>query len=421
MDMEIDLQESGNGSAISTRVDVYILPEFYSNTAHAGKSHIGVPRRKVGTLNDTDDMEGAVRMFAKEPGAYFVEVRAGRDVLDSRVIEVKSRAQNIELDSVPPPAPPQDALVPLFQQLNQTLERLESGRSDSRLRGRRENRGRVRRRFRATLMRDADMPQQPTAAEVRESERARYNELLDLKIENAELRLKQAAPQAEKSSPDLSGLLSQVLVAKVASGDDDVTDRLIDRVLGNDAEEKSGGFFGLVEKLVDNADKIPSVLASLGMLAQPTPLQPPQHAPAPRPVSSTPPPQQNASTPQQAQTDEPPNYEREATVVFNNALEDMFAGKPVRESARDFVSLFKDFPEESKALISQLEFPSELILQVLATQYPEYAPSLTKPGAAAWMDQLKAEIAKRRAPKAKAAASDTSLNGNGSHAEAVAS
>jgi hypothetical protein len=35
------------------------------------------------------------------------------------------------------------------------------------------------------------------------------------------------------------------------------------------------------------------------------------------------------------------------------------------------------------------------------------------------MNQLQAEIAKRRAAKAKAAAPDASLNGNGSHTEVV--
>jgi len=417
MDMEIDLQESGNVSAINTRVNVDQLLEFYSNTAHAGKSHIGVPRRKLGTINNSDDMEGAVRVFAKEPGAYFAELRAGREVLDSRVIEVKSRAQNIELDSAPTPAPPQDALVPLLQQMNQRLERLESGRSDSRVRGRRENRVRVRRRFRAATIRDADMSQQPTVAEVLERERARDREILALSIENATLQLKQAAPQAEKSSPDMSGVLAQALVARISSGDPDITDRVIARAYGDESEPR-GVVTQIVDAVAEHGDKFLPLLGSLLGGAQSAPLQPPQPVQAPRPILSTPP-QSNASTPQQAQEDEPPNYAREASTVFNNALQDMDKGASVRHSARDFVSLFKDFPEESKALISQLECPSELILQVLATQYPEYAPIVTKPGAASWMDQLKAEIAKRRAPKAKAAAPDASLNGNGSHAGAA--
>ncbi len=411
MDLLIDSEESGNGSAISTRVDVHSLTEFYSNTVHAGKSHLGVPRRKLGTINNSDDIESAVRMFAKEPGAYFAEVRAGRDVLDSRVIEVKSRAQNIELDSAPTPAPPQDALVPLLQR----LERLESERSVSRVRGRGENRVRVRRRFRVTTMRDADLAQQPKLLgvflqqerardhEATERERAHDRETSELRLEVERLKLNQTASQAEKSSPDLSGLLSQILFKKVASGDGDITDRLLDRVLGDDGEEKSGSFFGSLEKAIDlvnnHADKIPPVLATLGMLAPSAPLQPPQHAPAPRPVSSAPPPQQNASTTKQAQTDELPNFDREATMVFNNSLADMGAGKPVRESARDFVSLFREFPEESAALKSQLEFSSEVILQVVAIQSPEHVPILQKPGAVEWMDSLKAEIAKRLQPK----------------------
>jgi hypothetical protein len=292
---------------------------------------------------------------------------------------------------------------------------LESERSVSRVRGRGENRVRVRRRFRVTTMRDADLAQQPKLLgvflqqerardhEATERERAHDRETSELRLEVERLKLNQTASQAEKSSPDLSGLLSQILFKKVASGDGDITDRLLDRVLGDDGEEKSGSFFGSLEKAIDlvnnHADKIPPVLATLGMLAPSAPLQPPQHAPAPRPVSSAPPPQQNASTTKQAQTDELPNFDREATMVFNNSLADMGAGKPVRESARDFVSLFREFPEESAALKSQLEFSSEVILQVVAIQSPEHVPILQKPGAVEWMDSLKAEIAKRLQPK----------------------
>lgn len=52
MDLLLDAEESGGASAMSTRVDVYFLPDYYSNTAHAGKTHRGVPRRKLGTIND---------------------------------------------------------------------------------------------------------------------------------------------------------------------------------------------------------------------------------------------------------------------------------------------------------------------------------------------------------------------------------
>ncbi len=87
-----------------------------------------------------------MRKFASEPGAYYAEVRAGREVIDSGVFPLKSRAQNIELDSSADAAPQtQGALVALLQQISQRLERLEHG--GARARERAPNP--MRRRFRA--------------------------------------------------------------------------------------------------------------------------------------------------------------------------------------------------------------------------------------------------------------------------------
>jgi hypothetical protein len=420
MDLLLDSEESGNGSAISTRVDVYFLPEFYGNTAHAGKSHIGVPRRKAGTLNDTDDLQSAVRKFASEPGAYYAELRAGREVLDSGIFPLKPRAQNIELDSVPTPAPPQDALASVLERLSHRLERLERGNGLTRERA--QNAVRVRRRFRDRA---------PTGDAVVEKPRSlteQVDEALTVLRKVKAFEAEQSPEHdARRSNPESAENPESALM-RFALENPKVRERVagsLSNMIGEAPQEKHW-VVELGEMAFDHADKLPLLGTAVGGLlgsllggAQPTPLQPPQPAQAPRPVSSAPPPQQNASTPQQAQENEPPTFENEASTVFNNALQDMDKGASVRHSARDFVSLFREFPEQSKALASQLEFPSELILQLLAAQYPECAPIVTKPGAAAWMGQLQVEIAKRRAPKAKAAAPDASLNGNGSHAESV--
>ena len=70
--IELELEPSATGgelvSDISLRVNVYYLPDYYADNRNAGRSDPGVPRRKVGTLNDTDDLRAAVRQFAKIPG-----------------------------------------------------------------------------------------------------------------------------------------------------------------------------------------------------------------------------------------------------------------------------------------------------------------------------------------------------------------
>ncbi len=354
-------------------------------------------------------------LFDGKPDGYsysFIEVEP-----NVRVVA----AEQPELSQSATPSP-QDALVPLLQQMNQmtqTLARLESGRSDSRLRGRRENRGRLRRRFQAPM---PDAPQKLSladqmreyaeAGEVFEQFKARYM---------PEREERHSNPKSDESpeSTAIRLVLENPKVRERVAGS-------LSNILGEAPKEKHW-LVELGELAFDNANTLPLLGTAVGNLfgsllggAPPASLQPPQHAPAPRPVSSTPQPQPNASTPPQAREDEPPNFEHEATVTFTNTLADMSAGKPARASARDLVSLFREFPQESTALRVQLAFPSEVILQSIAMSYPDHASIVTQPGAVAWMDQLKAEIAKRLQPKVKAAASDAS-NGNGSHAEAVAS
>jgi hypothetical protein len=79
----------------SPRVDVHLLPEYYSTNSYAGRSDLRAPRRKIGSLNGTQDLRGAVEKLATLPGAYYAECRVGREVLDSGVFERQPSAQTI--------------------------------------------------------------------------------------------------------------------------------------------------------------------------------------------------------------------------------------------------------------------------------------------------------------------------------------
>jgi len=75
------------------KTDVFYVPEFYSQSQHAGRSDPGVPRQKLGQINGSTDLRAAVEKFATIPGAYYAESRAGRDVLDSKVFHHQPGAQ----------------------------------------------------------------------------------------------------------------------------------------------------------------------------------------------------------------------------------------------------------------------------------------------------------------------------------------
>ncbi len=87
------------------KTDVFFLPEWYSNSQHARRSDVGVPRIKLGQVNGSTDLRAAVDKFAQQSGAYFAESRAGRDVLDSQVFHLQPTGQNINADSPQVPTP----------------------------------------------------------------------------------------------------------------------------------------------------------------------------------------------------------------------------------------------------------------------------------------------------------------------------
>lgn len=98
MDLELDTLEKPARGA-SERVEVWFLPEYYSDNQNAGKYHPGVPRRKIGQLNDTGDLEGTVRKLVNAPGAYYAAHIIGRDTIANGVFELKPKGQSLVIES----------------------------------------------------------------------------------------------------------------------------------------------------------------------------------------------------------------------------------------------------------------------------------------------------------------------------------
>lgn len=95
MRTDAELSITGEGPRAETvRVDVKFLPEYFGNSPMAGRSDLKAGR-KVGALYDTQDLEAAVRQFAKVPGAYHAAAYVGRDVVRSEVFFVESKGQSL--------------------------------------------------------------------------------------------------------------------------------------------------------------------------------------------------------------------------------------------------------------------------------------------------------------------------------------
>jgi hypothetical protein len=96
---------NGNGGPpppfMKQSVSVYELPEYFSDNKYFQRSDPGTNKRRLGNLSDTDDLAGAVRKLATEPGAYLAEYRVDGRVMDSQVIVVKAQAQVVELNPTP--------------------------------------------------------------------------------------------------------------------------------------------------------------------------------------------------------------------------------------------------------------------------------------------------------------------------------
>jgi hypothetical protein len=397
MDLLIDAEESGGASAISTRVDVFLLTEFDSNTVHAGKSHIGVPRRKVGTLNDCDDLENAVRKFASEPGTYYAEMRAGREVLDRGVFPVKPRAQNIELDSAPDGAP-DGALVTVLEQLSNRLARLEHRRAQG------VNAVRKRRRFQD----DATTRDRELARSVAERPRSlpeQVDEALTVlrkvkafEVENMPER------DARRDNPE-SEADSETKTLTLLLKDRRVRERAVEgltSLIGGETAPRTW-LADAGDLIAEHGEKLVPIVASIAGMFAPklvqAPMQPqPAHAPQARPHA-----QPTAAAAPPAPPAAPQTFESELAIVLENIASDIGQNRRPRKAAREFVSLMHDFPEQAAALEGILTRDTATILAVLAQQNPAFAAIMQQPNAAAFIDGMKQEVARVLAPKVEAA------------------
>jgi hypothetical protein len=401
-----------NGNQV---VNVFFLPEYYSSTKNAGRSDLGVPRRKLGSINDTDDLLGTVKKFATVPGAYFAECRLGRDVVDSRVFELKARQQSAEVDA------PQT--IPLYAQQPQSgearLDRLErlitSAIRPQRTLGarasvRRSNRGQERGQdsgvskddlYRMLLDRDREYNR-----EARERERTLYEQMLERSRETE--RESNSEEGGERSA--LMLLLEDETIREKAVSS-------LSRLIDPESMPQKHWAVELGEMAFNNSEKLPMIVsAGAGLIGsvvgmfKGTPKPP---AMPPPPAQYVPPQPQPAPPVQTAQSAvAPPTFEQEVDSTFDFILQECRDNAPVRKASRSVVWLLDTFPEQTKGVASLLELPGSQLCQMLATQLPapEAIRILNLPHAPAWFDSLKAAIAKRRQKNADIPASD-----NGHH------
>jgi hypothetical protein len=99
MQFDIERPEDPSEKSPSIRVDVHHLPDYYAANQFAKRSDLRAPRRKVGSISDTQDLEGTVRRLVTAPGAYLAAAYVGRDMTDSQVFEIQPKGQMLEAEA----------------------------------------------------------------------------------------------------------------------------------------------------------------------------------------------------------------------------------------------------------------------------------------------------------------------------------
>jgi hypothetical protein len=240
--------------------------------------------------------------------------------------------------------------------------------------------------------------------------------------EKINARLEQiASEKGEKPDPaaNFTSKIFDLLTDRAKDGDDEARRQAVKVALGESLEEKdtswSGIFGDLLGKAIDNPTNALNLVGGAWQVVgamrgkqppvaqqpQPQPTQQPQAAPTSQPEAT-------ASRRRPARRDEQPlPFEQAFSNVTINMLADIEAGTTVRRSARAFVELMRVYPEQAAMVEQNLALPSAFNLQVLAQQIPQAATLLNKPESLTWLDGLKAEIQRRRAPEvAEVAQSD---------------
>jgi hypothetical protein len=153
-----------------------------------------------------------------------------------------------------------------------------------------------------------------------------------------------------------------------------------------------------------------------GMHPQSTTQQPAQPQGMSAPAASAPP----------SEPTQPQNYEEAVKVVSETIVNAMDRGAKVRGVARDIMELVRQYPQESQQLLTLFQQPSAILLKAWSMSAPELKEIFSREGSAEWLDELKAEVARRLARRAEdvqveaaqmqaPTAASMSSNGTGAH------
>jgi hypothetical protein len=420
-EIAFDLDETGDDYA--GELVVHTPAQNRSHTLYGlpqhveGQSvHVGTPKVNLGTHPGWDyaqTIKDSAR--ARQYEWLSAELRLnGRVHGTPRIIHLKPKVERIELSTPARESYAQPSLHPADARLDRLealiVDRLYGGgrrpfgrphrfaHRAQRLHGR-EKRGdddaikylREQQERERQLLRE----QQEREREHQEELRARDRELFEERLKRVEQQA-QPAQRVENPALDLNGLVAQIFTKRVQDGDEDTTDRLIDRMLGSREERAENGWADLlktgleaVKAVAQNPANVIQAAQALGIVksapaqteTQPTrAIQPAQHAP------TTAPPERSQS---------PGSFEEESAATINRVLSDMKANAPVFTSARSVVWLFRTFPQETVQLRELLEQPTAMVQAAIAQTSREAAEIVNAPHAGEWIDKLKANVAKR--------------------------
>jgi hypothetical protein len=326
--------------------------------------------------------------------------------------EIPPDVRIIEADEQPHVSAPQVTQSPLDVEamLERALskQREEFERSASRVRGRRENRVRARRRFRATLMRDADMSQQsmPSIVEFMREQREQD------RATRAEMREEFHAMMPKQSSAPESDAANQFL---------DNLDRftqVAERIMPiREAQDERKGWLSQVADVVrEVAEAAPTVvplvggLVARGMATPPPPMSSPMGE-----VQRVPSPQENVAAPMQQTEDS--EAAMTIDVLITNIINDVQHDEAPDACVDDVVRLATEDTKWQPALAQILELPNVELLKTLKDAKGVDLSPLNNAGK--FLDGLRKGVKARIKLQAPPTAQAVANNGNGSHAESV--
>ncbi len=410
MGLEIDTLGEGASPArnISVRTDVYYLPEFYSSNQFAGRSDPGTPRRKLGSISDTEDLEGTVRKLATGPGAYFSECRAGREVVESGVFELKPKGQSLVIES-PNAAQNAPQVVASQQPTQETSSARSINDTTETIRATKE------------LLKEVTQPQSPspTKEDLAQMIRQAVSEAL-AQNENPTPKGQQQPDEMDRLLKTVNGLKALGVIPERKENPAPTSDptesflNMYERFIGiseriNPNGEARSGWLDKITGVVESVARVASTPA-VGAVVMRLMTAPPGTAgtqAAPHPVAPPAPPQPHIASVTEAQTPPPVVEEAEqeetaesaVSAVLTDACHDLLSNADVGEGAKDITRLLEDWPELVSHIEALLALPTPQMQNALALLAGEVGPQImAAPHAIEWLDKLKTAIALRRGP-----------------------